>query len=191
MIRLWRPQSYYDEPGRGTRARDGGGVLLTQGIHTLDLMLSLAGPVHEVTGHVTTSPVHRMETEDLVCAAVKFESGALGVIEATTTAYPGFPERIEITGETGSAAIAGTELKVFFHDGRVTELGADRTPGGTGADPMAFPHDYHRALIADFLDALDQNREPVVSGAEALKVHRLIDALIAAGTSGKPARVAQ
>ena len=90
-IRLWRPQSYYDEPGRGTRARDGGGVLLTQGIHTLDLMLSLAGPIVEVSGYARTTPVHRMETEDLVCAAVRFASGAFGVIDATTAAYPARP----------------------------------------------------------------------------------------------------
>ncbi len=78
-IRVWRPQSYYDQPGRGTKARDGGGVLLTQGIHTLDLMLSLAGPIEEVTGYATTTPVHRMETEDMVCAAARFANGALGV----------------------------------------------------------------------------------------------------------------
>src|SRR5262245_35225953 len=66
-IRLWRPQSYYDEPGRGTKARDGGGVLLTQGIHTLDLMLSLAGPVAEVSAYATTTRVHCMETEDMLC----------------------------------------------------------------------------------------------------------------------------
>ena len=183
-IRLWRPQSYYDEPGRGTKARDGGGVLLTQGIHTLDLMLSLAGPVAEVSGYATTTSVHRMETEDMVCAAVKFASGALGVIEATTSAYPGFPERIEITGETATAVLAGTRLQVFHHDGRVTDVAPDSTPdstaSGTGADPMAFPHDYHRALLADYLDALDQGREPAVNGEEALKVHRLIDALLAA-----------
>ncbi len=74
-IPVWRPQSYYDEPGRGTKARDGGGVLLTQGIHTLDLMLSLAGPIVEVCGYAHTTPVHRMETEDLVSAAVRFASG--------------------------------------------------------------------------------------------------------------------
>jgi predicted dehydrogenase len=152
--------------------------LLTQGIHTLDLMLSMAGPVREVRGFYTTSPVHRMETEDIACAVVRFESGALGTIEATTTAYPGFAERIEITGERATAMLAGTELKIFHHDGRVTEMQADATPGGTGADPMAFPHDYHRALMTDFLEAIDQNREPAVSGAEALKVHRLIDALL-------------
>lgn len=178
-IRLWRPQSYYDQPGRGTKARDGGGVLLTQGIHTLDLMLSLAGPVADVRSLATTTSVHRMEAEDLVCAAVKFENGALGVIEATTSAYPGFPERIEIIGERATAALAGTELNVFHHDGRVTAIKPDATAGGTGADPMAFPHDYHRALISDFLDALDRGREPTVNGEEALKVHRLIDWLLA------------
>jgi predicted dehydrogenase len=189
-IRLWRPQSYYDAPGRGTKARDGGGVLLTQGIHTLDLMLSLAGPVAEVSAYATTTSVHRMETEDLVCAAVRFGSGALGVIEATTTAYPGFPERIEITGETATAALAGTQLQVFYHDGRVTEIAPDSTAGGTGADPMAFPHDYHRALLIDFLDALDQGREPAINGETALEVHRLIDALLEASASNRPVKVA-
>jgi UDP-N-acetyl-2-amino-2-deoxyglucuronate dehydrogenase len=189
-IRLWRPQSYYDEPGRGTKARDGGGVLLTQGIHTLDLMLSLAGPVAEVSGYAITTGVHGMETEDMVCAAVKFAGGALGVIEATTTAYPGFPERIEITGETATAVLAGTRLQVFHHDGRVTDVAPDSTAGGTGADPMAFPHDYHRALLADYLDALDEGREPAVNGEEALKVHRLIDALLAASAANRPVKVA-
>jgi predicted dehydrogenase len=188
-IRLWRPQSYYDQPGRGTRARDGGGVLITQGIHTLDLMLSLAGPVAEVAGYAATTSVHRMETEDLVCAAVRFANGALGVIEATTGAYPGFPERIEIVGETGTAALAGTRLDVFHHDGRVTQIAPDNSAGGTGADPMDFPHDYHRALIADFLDALDEDREPAVSGAEALQVQRLIDALLEAAATGRPVGV--
>jgi UDP-N-acetyl-2-amino-2-deoxyglucuronate dehydrogenase len=185
-IRLWRPQSYYDEPGRGTKARDGGGVLLTQGIHTLDLMLSLAGPISEVSSYATTTGVHRMETEDMVCAAVKFVGGALGVIEASTSAYPGFPERIEITGERATAVLAGTMLQVFHHDGRVTDVASDSTAGGTGADPMAFPHDYHRALLADYLDALDQGREPTVNGEEALKVHRLIDALLAASVAHRP-----
>ena len=155
-IRLWRPQSYYDEPGRGTKARDGGGVLLTQGIHTLDLMLSLAGPIVEVSGYARTSPVHRMETEDLVCAAVRFASGAVGVIDATTAAFPGGPERIELIGTRGTASLAGTALAVHYHDGRSEQLAADASSGGTGADPMAFPHDYHLGVWRDFLDAIDE-----------------------------------
>jgi len=190
VIRLWRPQSYYDEPGRGSFARDGGGVLISQGIHTLDLMLSLAGPITEVTGFATTTPVHRMETEDMVCAAARFASGALGTIDATTAAYPGFPEEIILTCEKGMAKLAGTELLVQFHDGRKIAIEPDRSAGGTGADPMAFPHDYHRAVMADFADAIRTGREPKVTGEEALKVHRLIDALIETGKAGRPVRVA-
>ncbi len=191
VIRLWRPQAgYYDQPGRGTLARDGGGVLISQGIHTLDLMLSLAGPVAEVTGYATTTPVHRMETEDMVAAAARFASGAFGTIDATTAAYPGFAERIEITCEKGTATLAGTELAVRFQDGRVIEITSDQSPGGTGADPMAFPHDYHRAVMADFAAAIREGRAPKVTGEEALKVHRLIDALIETGRSGAPVRVA-
>jgi predicted dehydrogenase len=183
-IRLWRPQSYYDEPGRGTHARDGGGVLMTQAIHTLDLMLSLAGPVAEVRGFATTSPVHRMETEDMVAAAVRFAGGAIGVIEATTAAYPGAPERIDIAGTRGTATLAGTSLTVTYMDGTRDEMLPDGSAGGTGADPMAFPHDYHRSVWSDFLASIAEGRSPKVTGRDALGVHRLIDGLLAAGASG-------
>lgn len=189
-IRLWRPQSYYDEPGRGSLARDGGGVLISQGIHTLDLMLSLAGTVAEVTGYASTSAVHRMETEDMVCAAARFANGAFGSIDATTAAYPGFAERIELIGTKASATLAGTALDVFHHDGRRTSMAPDQSAGGTGADPMAFPHDYHRSVMADFAHAIATGGRPRVDGVEALRVHRLIDALIAAGRSGGAVRVA-
>jgi len=172
----WRPQSYYDMPGRGTKARDGGGVLLTQGIHTLDLFLSFAGEAVEVRSFATTTSVHKMETEDLVAAAVKFRSGAIGTVHATTTAYPGFPERIELIGTKGTALLEGPSLKVELADGRKFEVKAEG--GGTGADPMAFPHDWHRSLLADFLEAIEKNRQPRISGEEALKVHRFIDRIL-------------
>ncbi|MDI6029530.1 Gfo/Idh/MocA family oxidoreductase [Corticibacterium sp. UT-5YL-CI-8] len=190
IIRLWRPQSYYDEPGRGSFARDGGGVLISQGIHTLDLMLSLAGPISEVTGFTTTTPVHHMETEDMVCAAARFANGAIGTIDATTAAYPGFLEEIILTCQKGTARLAGTQLLVQFHDGRKVAIEPDRSAGGAGADPMAFPHDYHRAVMADFANAIRSDREPKVTGEEALKVHRLIDALIETGKLGRPIRLA-
>src|SRR5436305_1640276 len=179
----WRPQAYYDEPGRGTRARDGGGVLLTQAIHTLDLMISFAGVPHEVAGFTATSPIHRMETEDVAVAAIRFANGAIGTVSATTCAFPGFPERIELIGDAGVAVLDGTVLKVAFHSGEVLEAGdAAANGGGTGADPMAFPHAYHQALISDFLDAIRDGRDPVIYGEQALKVHRFIDAVLASNS---------
>ena len=177
----WRPQSYYDQPGRGTKARDGGGVLLTQGIHPLDLLCWYAGEAIEAKSLWTTTPIHRMETEDLVCAALRWTSGALGVVYATTSNYPGTPERIEIVGERGTATLAGTLAEIRWHDGRTERAGEQGTAGGAGADPMAFPHDYHRAVWSDFLDAIERKRAPLVSGAEALKVHRLIDRILQSG----------
>jgi len=182
-IPLWRPQSYYDEPGRGTMARDGGGVLISQGIHTLDLMLSLAGRVAEVSGYAVTSPIHSMESEDLVAAAVRFKNGAVGTIEATTASYPGGEAVISVIATRGTAAIDGTALSVRRQDGRKEDMAA-KSFGGGGADPMDFPHHHHLAVWRDFLDAIEDGREPRVSARDALDVHRLIDAVIAAGRSG-------
>ncbi len=156
-------------------------MLLTQGIHTLDLFLSLAGGVAEVKSFTTTTRVHQMETEDLAAAALRFENGALGVVHATTTAYPGYPERIELIGTQGTALLEGTALRAQFMDGTSVEMKTESGAGGTGADPMAFPHDWHRALLVDFLDSVEKRREPRSSGREALKVHRLIERILRSG----------
>lgn len=192
-IPWWRPQSYYDEPGRGSFARDGGGVLISQAIHTLDLMLSLAEPVAgriaEVCGFTATTAVHRMETEDYAASAVRFANGAVGVIEATTANYPGDVERIDFIGTKGSATLSGYGFAARFHDGSEDGFTPPPTAGGGGADPMAFPHDLHRAVWADFLDAIATKRQPRITAREALKVHRLIEAMLDAGKSGTMVRV--
>lgn len=185
----WRPQSYYDEPGRGTLARDGGGVLITQAIHGLDLMLSLTGPVSEVAAIVGTTSLHRMETEDFVGAGLRFANGAPGAMMASSAAYPGAPERIELICERASAVLSAGVVTIHRQDGRQDSVGEEQSTGG-GADPMDFPHDAHRALLKDFLDAIAHGREPRVTGREALKVHRFIDALLAAGATGRTAKVA-
>ena len=175
----WRGQAYYDEPGRGTLARDGGGVLMTQAIHTLDLFRSLVGVREVVSAVARTTALHRMETEDFAAALLRLDNGALATVSATTAFYPGRPERIEVIGTRGSATIAGGALEVAYLDGRSERIEAE---GGTGsgANIMDFPHDAHRALIEDFLDAIEAGRDPRVSGEEALATQRLIGAILAA-----------
>jgi predicted dehydrogenase len=183
-IRWWRPPEYFAQPGRGMKARDGGGVLITQAIHTLDLFQSLTGPISRVTAFAKTSPLRKIDTEDIACAAVEFANGAIGTIDATTVAYPGFPERIELAGDKATAVLNAETLDIYFKDGRhVHHEGAVSKSGG--ADPMAFTNDAHKALIVDFLDAIDGNREPTVSGRESLKVMRLIEAILRSAADGK------
>ncbi len=182
----WRPQSYYDEPGRGTLARDGGGVLLTQGIHLLDAFQWIAGLPAEVSAYAATSAVHRMETEDIAAAALRFDNGALGTLFATTTAVPGFPDEIEVIGTRATARVLGEVLTIRDGGGGTTTVGEETGSSGASADPMAFPHDQHLALITDFLDAIAAGREPAVPGREALKGHDLIDAILASARSGRP-----
>jgi predicted dehydrogenase len=174
-IPWWREQGYYDQPGRGTYARDGGGVLISQAIHTLDLMGWLVGLPTEVQAMAGTV-AHRMEAEDFVGAGLRFPGGALGALMATTAAFPGGAESIAIGGALGAARLEGGRLRLAWRDGRVESVGEASGTGG-GADPMAFPHDWHRDLIADFADAVREGREPAVSGRQGLAVHRLIDAL--------------
>jgi predicted dehydrogenase len=185
----WRPQSYYDEPGRGDKDRDGGGVLMTQGIHTLDLFLSLAGMPAEVTGYAATTPVHDMETEDLAGAAMKYANGAIATLTATTAAYPGFPEIITLYCEKGTASIEGAALHVQYADGTEERFGGGDGAPGAGADPMAFTSDWHRALIEDFLEALDEGRDPAIPGESALDAHCLIDAILSSSDRGAPVRL--
>jgi predicted dehydrogenase len=183
-IPWWRPQAYYDQPGRGTLARDGGGVLISQAIHALDLMLSLAGPVAAVAAIAGTSALHRMETEDTVGAGLRFANGALGGLFASTACFPGAGEFLSLVCARGTATIAAGSLQVAWQDGRVEQLAGEAQSGG-GADPMAFPNDAHRALIADFLAALREGRPPAVSGHDALAAHRLIDALLLSAREGR------
>ncbi len=182
-IPWWRPQSYYDEPGRGTLVRDGGGVLISQAIHALDMMLSLTAPVVEVTALAATTMLHRMETEDFANAGLRFACGAVGSLTATTAAFPGGSETLSIHAEHGSAIIDGGTLRVFWRDGRTETHGSSGGTGG-GADPMAFNHGLHRAVIADFVAAVSSRRRPAIDGRSALGVHRLIDAILESSRTG-------
>lgn len=172
----WRDQKYYDEPGRGTYARDGGGVLISQAIHTLDLMLSLTGPVAAVQALAVTTSFHEMEAEDFVAGGLQFESGAVGSLFATTAAFPGEAESIRLDCDKGSVLLKSGTLTIDWRSGERSAFGETTTTGG-GADPMAFPHEWHRDLIADFVKSAQSGQKPRVTGRDALQVHALIAAL--------------
>lgn len=178
--RWWRPDSYFQEPGRGIKDRDGGGVMLTQGIHMMDQLVDLIGCPRRVTGFAATSSLRKIDTEDAVSAALQWRGGAIGVLDATTTRFPTSGEKIDIAAEHGSAALERKRLRVWLKDGRTIDVAEDE------ADP-AVQRDYlaHRRLIEDMLDAMAENRPPGAEGAACLAVHRLIDAILLSSISGK------
>ena len=173
----WRDQGYYDEPGRGTYARDGGGVLISQAIHTLDLMLDLVGDVSRVQAMARTTRFHAMESEDFVSAGLEFAGGAVGSLQASTAQFPGGAEFITVHGDKGVARLGAGRLVIDWREGFQDIHGEESATGG-GADPMAFTHAWHQSVIEDFADALRAGHPPRITGREALRVHRLIDALI-------------
>jgi len=140
-------------------------------------------------GPLALRTLRSIDTEDVACAAVTYASGAVGVVDATTVAYPGYPERIDIAGTAGSAVIEGERLIVQRPGHPALEI-AGSGAGGGGADPMAFSHEPHRRLIEDFLDAVAAGRAPRVTGRAALAGHALIDAILASSAAGAPVHVA-
>jgi predicted dehydrogenase len=182
-IRWWRDIAYFKQPGRGMMARDGGGVLLTQAVHTLDLLLQLAGPVKRVASFVRTSPLRAIDTEDIAVAALEFDCGAIGALDATTVAEPGFPESIAVAGTGGSALLAAERLELHVK-GRPVEVLDNGAAGGGGADPMAFDHGPHRAILTEMVDAIEAGRTPMNEGSTGLLVLGLIEAVLRSAESG-------
>ena len=186
----WRPQSYFDAPGRGTYARDGGGVMLTQAIHTFDLMLELAGPVAEVTAMAGTTGFHRMEAEDFAVAGLRFENGALGHAMATTAAFPGRGETITLHYRAAAARVAAGVLRIDRRDGTSRTIGGSES-SGAGGDPMDFASDWHRAVIENFAEVADGVGTPLATGRSALGVHRLISAMERSAAEGRRMTLAE
>jgi predicted dehydrogenase len=178
----WRTQAYYDEPGRGTHERDGGGLLITQAIHTLDLFRWFVGVSRVEAAQVTTTMLHRMESEDYAAALVHLGNGAPGTIMGTVAAYPGGAEWVQIIGSRGTAWLTGGNLRVAWLDGR-EEILADDGGSGSGANLMGFSHEPHKAVLTDFLDAIESGRDPAIPGEEALATQRVIEDILAAGAA--------
>ena len=175
-VPLWRAQSYYDELDRGSYARDGGGVLLTQAIHTIDLALSFTGHLIRVQAMTATTPLHNMESEDLAVAGLHFASGAVGSLVASTATFPHGRETITLHCEKGSMRIGSEEVEISWRDGRV-EKNPPVDTSVEGVNLESPKHIWHQRVIENFLDAVQLGHEPLVTGREALASHRLIEAI--------------
>jgi predicted dehydrogenase len=193
-VKWWRTQQYYDSGGwRGTWALDGGGALMNQAIHNVDLLQWLMGDVESVFAMTGTLAHERIEVEDTAVAAVRFKSGALGVIEAATSAFPGLLKRTEIHGDQGSARVEQDDITLWEFQ---TEVASDaevkaamsRLSGhkAGASDPRGITHEGHRDQLSDFLSAVDENRAPFVDGRDGRKSVEIIRAVYESARTGRP-----
>jgi UDP-N-acetyl-2-amino-2-deoxyglucuronate dehydrogenase len=185
-IKWYRTQEYYSEAGwRGTREYDGGGALMNQGIHGVDLLQWLMGGVESVTAFVATRAHTGIEVEDVAVASLRFRSGALGVIEATTGAWPGARMRIEISGSHGSVVLEDETIPSWrFRDASPEddEIAARFAPragltSGGATDPRAIDSEGHRRQLEDFVAAIREDRAPRVDGAQARAAVAVVTAI--------------
>lgn len=189
----WRSQAYYDDGGwKGTQALDGGGALMNQAIHNVDLLLWLMGPATHVTGFTATLAHERIEVEDTAVAVVRFAGGALGTIRATTSVHPGYPKTIAIHGDRGSAEVEQDDVVRWDFtpetaaDRAVKERFAAKTAASGGAaDPKAISHEGHRRQLADFVAAVREDRPPAVDGREGKRAVDLICAIYESTRTGR------
>ena len=184
-VPLWRDQSYYDELGRGTYARDGGGVMITNAIHSIDLALSLAGPVTSVQAMTATTALHDMEAEDFAIAGLRFASGAVGSFVASTAMYPHRTEILRLHFEKASLKLDKDALEISWRNGH-TEVQAKDTAPRKVNPLLGGKHEWHQAVIEDFVAAVRADTKPMVTGREALISHHLITAIETSSRTGAP-----
>lgn len=182
-VRWFRSQEYYESADwRGTWKYDGGGALMNQSIHSIDLLQWYLGPVVRIFGWAKTL-ARRIEVEDTAVAVLEFQSGALGVIKGCTSVAPGFARKLGIYGSKGSAEIVGEALVRYgFQTPKDEVLVAEE--GDTSSDPMAFPYQNHKRQLADFLNAVREGRPPLVDGKEARKSVEIILGIYKASEEG-------
>ncbi|MFD0673499.1 Gfo/Idh/MocA family protein [Cohnella sp. GCM10027633] len=185
---FYRSQDYYDSADwRGTIAEDGG-VLMNQGIHSLDLLLWFAGEADSVVGKTATQ-THRMEAEDLGLAIVRFKSGAFGTITASTSIRPGFPATLNLYGDQGAIKLEGSSI-VHWEVPGAQEPKWDQEPAYGGvSDPRSISYDYHQSQIIDMITAIDTGTQPLVTGEDGFRAVRLVEAIYESSAAGTEVRL--
>lgn len=178
-VKWYRPPEYYSSSKwRGTFELDGGGALINQGVHTIDLVLWLLGDVARVQAHTATL-LHKIEAEDTALAILEFANGATGVFHASTAAYPGYPRRVEISGAEGTVIlehdrIIAADLRTIPSDFAVSAIG-DRNQSASSAAVTDVRG--HQAVIEDFIRAIQQNKSPACDGPEGRRSIALVEAI--------------
>jgi UDP-N-acetyl-2-amino-2-deoxyglucuronate dehydrogenase len=178
-VKWYRPPEYYgNSKWRGTHALDGGGALINQGVHTVDLLLWLLGDVARVQARTATT-VHKIESEDTAMAILEFASGALGTLQATTGAYPGYPRRVEITGSEGTVILEHDRVVTVDLRTRPADFGSDAPVDTNPSASSAAVTDFrgHQAIFEDFIRAIERNTPPLCDGAEGRKSVALVEAI--------------
>lgn len=189
----WRSQAYYDQGGwRGTKKLDGGGALMNQAIHNVDLLLWMMGPAKQVVGFAERLAHERIEVEDTCVACIRFASGAMGVIEATTSVHPGYPKTIAVHGDKGSAVIEQDDvLRWDFspeleQDQVIRQRFAQKVgASGGSSDPSAISHVGHTKQLTDFVQAIQSGKAPMVDGREGRRAVEVILAVYESAAAGK------
>ncbi|MDW8131484.1 MAG: Gfo/Idh/MocA family oxidoreductase [Bryobacterales bacterium] len=174
-VKWYRTPEYYSRPIKGSWAVEGGGALINQAIHQVDVLRWLIGNVTELFGYWQLGALHRIESEDVVCAVLRYENGATGVIQASTAFWPGYTERIEIHGSKGTAIISGDKLTswdVRDDEGEPPPLAKDVASGAS--DPMAISLEPFERQFLDFGEAIRTGRPPLVSGEEGYRALEIV-----------------
>jgi UDP-N-acetyl-2-amino-2-deoxyglucuronate dehydrogenase len=187
-VKWYRPPEYYSgSKWRGTWALDGGGALMNQAIHTVDLVQWMFGPVAQVSAAVATR-VHKIEVEDTATAIIEFASGALGSIEAATSLYPGYPRRLEVTGSKGTVILEDDRIVRTDLQGAAaaSQNVAAVPPPENVASPVVSDASAHQRVIEDFIRAIQNGTVPSCDGREGRRSVQLVEAIYAAARSSRP-----
>jgi UDP-N-acetyl-2-amino-2-deoxyglucuronate dehydrogenase len=186
-VKWYRPPDYYaSSRWRGTKALDGGGALINQAVHTVDLLLWLFGDVVSVQASCKTA-LHAIEVEDTLVALLQFANGALGVLEATTSVYPGYPRRLELSGSEGTVIIEQDRLLAADLRNPHPDLmnGGEADQNASASSPVVSDFRGHLAVLEDFIDSIKTNKAPRCNGREGRRSVALVEDIYVACRSGK------
>jgi predicted dehydrogenase len=187
----WRNESYYTDSWHGTMSLDGGGALMNQAIHMIDILQHLIGPVESLKGYTATL-AHNIEAEDTGAAILRFRNRALGIIYGTTASFPGQFRRLEITGTNGTVVQVENSLKVWQFadqtaaDAEILKMYQGIEGGGGVSDPAAIPFEPHARNIRAFITALETGSKFEINGPEARKAVEIILGIYSSSATGKP-----